>query len=99
MSGRRRRNTTSSISVEGNVVGGVSEVREAVFSHFQHHYQALDMNRPRVDGMNFRKLSVLEGNALICPFTEAEVKAAVWDCDGYKSPGPDGIPLGFIKDF
>jgi len=99
MSSRRRSNTISFISVEGNVVEGVSEVREAVFSHFQHHYQALDMNRPMVDGMNFRKLSVLKGNALICLFTEAEVKAAVWDCDGYKSPGPDGNPLGFIKDF
>ncbi|CAJ2673682.1 unnamed protein product [Trifolium pratense] len=28
-----------------------------------------------------------------------EVKAAVWDCDSYKSPGPDGINFGFIKDF
>jgi hypothetical protein len=99
MSSRRRRNTISSISVEGNVMEGVSEVREAVFSHFHHHYQASNMNRPRVDGMNFRQSSVLEGNALTCPFSEAEVKAAVWDCDGYKSLGPDGIPLCFIKDF
>ncbi|XP_045831124.1 uncharacterized protein LOC123922453 [Trifolium pratense] len=29
----------------------------------------------------------------------AEVKSAVWDCDSYKSPGPDGINFGFIKDF
>jgi len=36
---------------------------------------------------------------LIRPFIEVEVKAAVWDCDGYKSPGPDGISLGFIKEF
>ncbi|PNX65115.1 cysteine-rich receptor-like protein kinase, partial [Trifolium pratense] len=28
-----------------------------------------------------------------------EVKSAVWDCDSYKSPGPDGINFGFIKDF
>jgi len=27
------------------------------------------------------------------------LKAAVWDCDSFKSFGPDGIPLGFIKDF
>ncbi|PNX63424.1 cysteine-rich receptor-like protein kinase, partial [Trifolium pratense] len=30
---------------------------------------------------------------------EAEVKSAVWDCDSFKSPGPDGINFGFIKDF
>ena len=99
MSGRRRRNAISSILVDGNVVEEVSEVRAAVFSHFQHHYQAHDMNRPRVDDMHFRRLSVMEGTSLICPFTKSEVKTAVGDCDGYKSPGPDGIPLGFIKDF
>ncbi|MCI47741.1 hypothetical protein A2U01_0068983, partial [Trifolium medium] len=27
------------------------------------------------------------------------VKAAVWDCDSFKSSGPDGIYFGFIKDF
>ena len=27
------------------------------------------------------------------------MKAAVWDCDSFKSPGPDGVNLGFIKDF
>jgi hypothetical protein len=57
------------------------------------------MNMLRVDDMNFQRLSVLEGTTLICPFNEAEVKAAVWDYDGYKSPGPDGIHMGFIKHF
>ncbi|GAU49673.1 hypothetical protein TSUD_91110 [Trifolium subterraneum] len=28
-----------------------------------------------------------------------EVKATVWDCESYKSPGPHGINFGFIKDF
>jgi len=99
MSGRRQRNSISSILVEGNVVERVSEVKAAVFSHFRSHYQAHEINRPRVDDMNFQRLSVLEGNTLIYPLTETEVKDAVWDCDEYKSPGPDGIPMGFIKDF
>jgi len=28
-----------------------------------------------------------------------EVKSAVWDYDGFKCPGSDGVNLGFIKDF
>ncbi|PNX68012.1 cysteine-rich receptor-like protein kinase, partial [Trifolium pratense] len=40
-----------------------------------------------------------EASSLIKPFSLDEVKAAVWDCDNYKSPGPDGINFGFIKDF
>jgi len=27
------------------------------------------------------------------------VKAAVWDCNSYKSLGPDGVNVGFLKDF
>lgn len=33
------------------------------------------------------------------PFSLDEAKAAVWDCDNYKCPGPDGISFGFIKQF
>jgi len=44
-------------------------------------------------------LTYAEGRSLILPFTETEVKNAVWDCDSFKSPSPDGVNLGFIKDF
>nr|ABN08473.1 reverse transcriptase - beet retrotransposon, putative [Medicago truncatula] len=46
----------------------------------------------------FRSLSGTEGVSLIKPFLVDEVKAAVWDCDSFKSPGLDGINFGFIKD-
>lgn len=99
MSGSHRRNAISSILVENNLVEGVTIVREAVFNHFMNHFTAQDAIRPRVDNLHFRRLSVLEGTHLTCPFNEEEVKAAVWDCNSFKSHGPDGIHLGFIKDF
>jgi len=42
---------------------------------------------------------VAEGGGLIKPFSVDEVKDAVWDCDSFKSPGPDRVNFGFIKDF
>jgi hypothetical protein len=30
-------------------------------------------------------------------FTPKEVKAAIWECDSNKAPGPDGINFFFIK--
>ncbi|MCH79613.1 cysteine-rich receptor-like protein kinase, partial [Trifolium medium] len=57
------------------------------------------MERPEVDGLQFSTLSLTEGGSLIKPFSVEEVKAAVWDCDSYKSPGPDGINFGFLKEF
>jgi len=98
MSSRRRRNAISSVVVDGNIIEGVDNVQEAVFGHLQTHFQAQQINRPRVDDLHFCRFSAIDGNFLTCPFRE-EVKAAVWDCDSFKSPGPDGIHLGFIKDF
>jgi hypothetical protein len=42
---------------------------------------------------------VVEGGGLIKPFLVDEVKDVVWDCDSFKSPGPDGVNFGFIKEF
>jgi hypothetical protein len=57
------------------------------------------MDRPWVDNLLLRQLSLTESGSLTKPFTESEVKAAVWACDSYKSPGPDDINFGFYKDF
>jgi hypothetical protein len=52
-----------------------------------------------VDTLPFEQLTSVESGILTSPFLEAEVKSAVWDCDSFKSPGPDGINFGFFKDF
>lgn len=52
-----------------------------------------------MDELQFYRLYFADDSRLTCRFREDEVKVAIWDCDSYKSPGPDGIPLGFIKDF
>jgi hypothetical protein len=57
------------------------------------------MVRPGVENLEFNGLSVAECSSLTKPFSEAEVKAAIWDCDSFKSPGSDGINFGFFKDF
>lgn len=34
---------------------------------------------------------------LDAPFSEEDIKNAVWSCDGSKAPGPDGFSFSFIK--
>jgi len=99
MSSRRRVNTISVINVEGVMVEGVDNIREAIYNHFLEHFKETNVMRPRAVDLNFRLLSYKEGEDLIKPFTLDEVKNAVWDCDCFKCPGPDGANLGFIKDF
>ena len=70
-----------------------------MYEHFSFHFQSVEVVRPGVDNLVFRKLNHDDGVGLVRPFSVEEVKAAVWDCDSYKSPGPDGINFGFIKEF
>ncbi|GAU51940.1 hypothetical protein TSUD_417220, partial [Trifolium subterraneum] len=99
LAGRRRRNAISVIQVEEVTLEGVDPIRQAVFSPFASHFKATNMDRPGVGTLQFKRLNQLESSSLTKPFLEAEVKSAVWDCDSFKSPGPDGINFGFIKDF
>ncbi|GAU49906.1 hypothetical protein TSUD_139620 [Trifolium subterraneum] len=85
--------------VDGVTVEGVVPIRHAVVSHFASHFKAGNVERPRVDSLTFKQLHSEEVSSLIKPFSLEEVKAVVWDCDSYKSPGPDGVNFGFIKDF
>ncbi|PNX67795.1 cysteine-rich receptor-like protein kinase, partial [Trifolium pratense] len=77
--------------VEGVTVEGVNPIRQAMASHFASHFKAISVDQPVVDNLIFNRLSPTESGSLTKPFSAAEVKAAVWDCDSYKSPGPDGV--------
>jgi hypothetical protein len=99
MSNRKRRNFIHLVHADGVLVEGVQNIRNTVFEHFANHYRARDVIQPGVEGLNFRQLTVTQGGGLTCPFSLEEVKQAVWDCESFKSPGPDGINFGFIKEF
>jgi len=85
--------------VNGNLVEGVQPIRTAVFNHFRDHFAASLSNRLGVENLPFKTLSHAESNGLIKPFSAIEVKEAIWGCDSFKSPGPDGVNFGFIKEF
>lgn len=97
--GCRRRNHLHSIVVDGTEIEGVIPVRQAVFSHFENHFKRCGSERIALHNLTFQTLSYAEGGGLTRPFSLEEVKAAVWDCDSYKSLGPDGVNFGFFKDF
>jgi hypothetical protein len=98
MSNRRRHNAINLVSVDGVRVEGVHNIRAAVFNHFSNHFKADGSIRPGVAGLPFRELSYGEAGNLAKPFSLEEVKQAVWECDSFKSPGPDDISFGFIKE-
>ncbi|CAJ2674421.1 unnamed protein product [Trifolium pratense] len=60
LASRRRGNAISSLQVEGTIVEGVSPIRQAVFSHFASHFKAINVERPRVANLNFKRLQASE---------------------------------------
>ncbi|KAJ0693348.1 putative RNA-directed DNA polymerase [Helianthus annuus] len=55
--------------------------------------------RPNVNCDGIGELSDEDANGLVKPFSEKEIKDAVFNCWSDKAPGPDGFNFRFIKRF
>ncbi|XP_068484992.1 uncharacterized protein [Phaseolus vulgaris] len=51
----------------------------------------------RLDEVEFKTLTMMDNEGLVAGFTEKEIKDAVWQCEGSKSPGPNGFNFNFIR--
>jgi hypothetical protein len=63
LASRKRGNAISSIQVEGVTLEGVQPIRQAVFTHFASHFKASIVDRPGVENLQFRSMSILEGGS------------------------------------
>src|SRR4051812_30336574 len=91
MKGRLRRNHIGPLNISRGVFESVEEVRGEVYNHFGNKFKENLLNRPRFEGVSFRRLGEEERRSLEAPFVEEEIKEAIWCCDGAKSPGSDGF--------
>lgn len=78
----------------------VADVKIGIFEHFWCNFRKDFWRRPTIEPDFTRKRISDQDNALlISPFSEEEIKEAVWSCESAKSPGPDGFNFGFFKEF
>lgn len=64
---------------------------------FQQTFLEEEWRRPKFDEVHFKLLGENDNTLLIALFDDEEIKQAVWDCDGDKSPGRDKYNFSFIK--
>lgn len=95
----QRKNAISVLNDEARRVEGVEEVKREVKNHFEAFFKESDFRRAIPEGLDFYSLDEIDSAWLERPFLEEEVKMAAWDCDGSKSPGPDGYTLEFFQFF
>ncbi|WJX24305.1 hypothetical protein P8452_13428 [Trifolium repens] len=95
---RQSRNKMAALRTEMGWVEGPLRVREAVVSYFRGHFANEEWQRPKLDGIEFPRLSQENAEMLTACFTIEEISDVVKECDGTKSPGPDGFNFAFIKE-
>ncbi|XP_058772452.1 uncharacterized protein LOC131646435 [Vicia villosa] len=90
------RNSFSLLDTSEGRIQGPVEVKSFIRNHFKNFFREPKAARPIPAGVAFSRLKDEDVVRMERPFEEAEVKAAVWMSDGYKTPGPDGYTLAFF---
>ena len=75
-----------------------NKVKEMVKEFYKNKMSAIEDIGVRLDNVEFKEISESDNRLLTDPFDEKEIKDAIWNCDGHKSPGPDGVTFSFIKN-
>jgi len=94
---RRIRNEVKGVEIRGFWCEEPCTVRSEAKKLFESRFKATKDYGVRVDEVEFKSLSPEASLRLIEAFSEEEVKEVVWQCEGSKSPGPDGFNFNFIK--
>ena len=96
---RRNYNALQGIRIDGVWVQQPEEVKREAVNFFLKRFSEQNFFRPTLDGVHFPSLNQRQREDLISPFSDHELKEAVWSCGGDKCPGPDGFNFNFIKEF
>lgn len=86
------------LDIEGEWWEEPNSVEGTVKSFFENLFRYKEANLVKLPLDMFEaRLEATEGEFLIRIFSEEEIKGAVWDCEGSKSPGPDIFGMDFFK--
>ena len=64
---------------------------------FEARFQATKDLGVRLDEIEFKSIISIANESLLAEFSEEEIRDAVWQCEGSKSPGPAGFNFNFIR--
>ncbi|XP_068476937.1 uncharacterized protein [Phaseolus vulgaris] len=94
---RRLGNEVKGVEVGGQWCEEPSIVHVEGNKLFENRFKSTKDFGVRLDAIEFKALSSEDSLGLIAGFSEEEIRDAVWNCEGTKSPSPDGFNFNFIK--
>ena len=95
---RRLRNEVKGVEVGGQWCEEPCTVCLEAKKLFEKRFKATRDYGVRLDGVEFKSLSVEENMSLIAIFSEEEIRNAVWQCEGTKSLSSHGFNFNFLKN-
>jgi hypothetical protein len=100
--GRKKKCTIFALEDGDKIIKDPKEIRE----HVEMYYKSLfgkEQDGTITLGENFwnerGRLSNEDAQGLIRPFTMKEIEGALRDMEVNSAPGPDGLPVGFYREF
>ena len=91
--------TLRGVAVNDVWIDEPGRVKAETYLFFKNRFQEVEWVRPKLDGVRFKEIGQQHNIRLSGPFSENEVKEAVWECRSDKTPGPNGLNFRFIKEF
>jgi len=74
-----------------------AKAKEETKKHFMLRFSTTQQTTVRLDNIHFLRIDDEDNTAITRCFSEEEIKQAVWECEGKKSPGLDGFNFNFTK--
>jgi hypothetical protein len=99
MKGRSKSNKIRALELQSGWTEEPVLIKQEVVRFFKQQFHATHWMRPQLAGVQFPSLSEADNGSLVRPFSMDEIEKVVMDCDGNKSPGPDGFNFNFVKAF
>ncbi|XP_071718424.1 uncharacterized protein [Rutidosis leptorrhynchoides] len=96
---KRKKLEITSVLDNGSWVSSPDLVKNTFLKFFKEKFTNLNTVKLSRPSSHLHHMSDEMSNGMEMPFTELEIRKAVWDCGDDKAPGPDGFSFRFIKFF
>jgi hypothetical protein len=99
---RRRKNLILSLQINDTISFNITDITSHILGYFKNLLGTEETRMESLDNYIWEeneKLSQESRLALELSITLEEIKIAVFDCNGNKAPGPDGIPFLFYQQY
>ena len=102
VNGKDRKKHIFSLDHDGTKVDGQSNFKEYITQFYKGSFgpsthNNFSFDNSRID--DIPQVSQSENEFLTAPFTEEEIRNAIFDMKHNKAPGPDGFPAEFYQHF